>query len=182
MKIFFIAFFLLITTSFLNSQDLYDKNGDGKIDNGFRGNADVNGDGIPEYIKVPIIDIKNPFKNNSTNNLTFTLFWTSPTGAFSNCNDGLIGYFDSDTLLDIAGYTFSPNMFYIWEQSPTKPDSFALVFSEAKVEAGGYGPMTYGDVDGDGKIEIILADYSTMSRIYIFTCTGNNQYVNRNTQ
>jgi len=180
MKIFFITFFLLLTTTFLYSQDLFDKNGDGKIDNGFCGYADVNGDGISEYIKVPIINVKNPVKNNS--NISFSLFWTSPSGAFSNCNDGIIGYFDGDTLLDIAGYTFNSNMFYIWKQSPTKPDSFAVVFSESKVESGGYGPMTYGDIDGDGKIEIILADYSTMSRIYIFSCLGNNQYVNRNTQ
>ena len=183
MKIFFTAFLLFFISTFLRAQVLYDKNNDGKIDNGFSGYADVRGNGIPEYISVPDIKNKIPARDNFRDNITFSLFWSSPQGAFTNCNDGLIGYFDGDTLLDIAGYTFSPgNTFYIWKQSPSKPDSFALVFSEAKVEFGGYGPMTAGDVDGDGKTEIILADYSTMSRVYVFTCLGNGQYVNRNTQ
>jgi len=58
MKIFFITFFLLLTTTFLYSQDLFDKNGDGKIDNGFCGYADVNGDGIPNILKSRLLMLK----------------------------------------------------------------------------------------------------------------------------
>src|SRR5437867_7316487 len=85
----------------------------------------------------------------SSNSFSFTQFWVSPAGAFGNCWDGAVGYFDGDTLLDIAGYTFSPNKFYIWEQTASRPDSFALVYEYTKQESGGFVPIGYGDLDGD---------------------------------
>lgn len=120
--------------------------------------------------------------SDNISTLSFSLFWTSPSGAFSNCNDGWAGYLDNDSLLDIVGYTFNPNVLYIWEQVPTKPDSFALVFSYTKQEFGGFGPIAVGDLDGDGKMDIALSDYSTLSRIYIISNTGNNTYISRETQ
>jgi hypothetical protein len=85
-------------------------------------------------------------------------------------------------LLDIAGYTFSPDKFYVWEQTVSNPDSFALVTEIVKAEGGGFGPITVGDTDGDGKTEIILADFATFTRIYIYENNGNNVYVSQNTQ
>jgi hypothetical protein len=113
---------------------------------------------------------------------SFTQFWTSPPGAFSNCWDGAVGHFDGDTLLDIAGYTFNPNRFYVWEQVASRPDSFTLVFEYIKQEGGGFGPIGVGDLDGDGKVELFAADFATFSRIYIFSNTANNAYVSRETQ
>jgi type IX secretion system substrate protein/VCBS repeat protein len=118
----------------------------------------------------------------SAASFSFTQFWVSPAGAFGNCWDGAVGYFDNDTLLDVAGYTFSPNKFYVWEQTPSRPDSFALVYEYAKQESGGFGPIGYGDLDGDGKIEFFLGDFSTFTRIYIFSNTGNNTYLSREVQ
>ncbi|HRY34225.1 MAG TPA: hypothetical protein P5531_14770 [Bacteroidales bacterium] len=140
--------------------------------------ADLNEDGCPDPV-LPLVVNDAP---ESSNTLLFNQFWVSAPGQFSNCWDGLAGYFDGDTLLDLAGYTFTPNQFYIYEQVAGNPDSFALVFTHVKTEAGGFGPLASGDTDGDDLREIIVADLSTMSRIYIFECTGDNQYVSQNTQ
>jgi len=102
---------------------------------------------------------------------------------FSNVNDVAAGYFDGDTLLDVACYTWTTvGTFYIYEQVPSKPDSFAVVYQYNKVENGAFGPVNFGDSDGDGQIEIITADFSTLCRLYIFECTGNNTYFSRETQ
>ncbi len=140
--------------------------------------SDLNEDGSPDPV-LPMLFTGAP---ESSNTLLFTQFWVSAPGQFSNCWDGLAGYFDGDTLLDLAGYTFSPSQFYIYEQTAGNPDSFALVYTHVKTEAGGFGPLALGDTDGDDLVEIIVADLSTMSRIYIFECTGDNQYVSQNTQ
>ena len=145
-------------------------------------NYDLNGDGIVgNDFLFP--SLKSFFQTpHNVNSLSFSSMWTSPSGAFSNCWDGVVGYFDNDTLLDIAGYTFSPNKFYVWEQTVSNPDSFALVTEIAKNGNGGFGPMTFGDTDGDGKTEIIIADFASITRIYIYENDGDNVYVSQNTQ
>jgi Secretion system C-terminal sorting domain len=175
---------ILLTSSLLFAQD---NNYDGKVYEpvpSLKFNRDLNGDGIPDN-SLPqynaSINTNNP-PSFSVNTLNFSLFWSSQAGAFSNCWDGAAGYFDGDTLLDIAGYTFNPNKFYIWEQVPDNPDSFALVAQFTKAEGGGYGPIVFGDTDGDGKIEIITADFSTFTRIYVYENDGDNTYVDKNTQ
>ncbi len=160
---------ILLFTAAVNTgicQYIPDVNFDGRFDNQIVTTISAN---VTHPVAAP-----NPF--------SFSQYWVSPPGAFGNCWDGAVGYFDNDTLLDIAGYTFSPNMFYIWEQVPTRPDSFALAYQYAKQESGGFGPVGYGDLDGDGKIEIFLGDFSTFTRIYIFSNTGNDTYVSRETQ
>src|SRR5689334_4950503 len=110
---------ILFITGFSYSQDNI-TNSDGRVNN-YSPDAiklDLNGDGVPDNYFIPSQDkIVHLTQTNSPQNLTFSSFWTSPAGAFGNCWDGIAGYFDNDTLLDIAGYTFSPNMFYIWEQT-----------------------------------------------------------------
>jgi hypothetical protein len=176
---------ILLTSSILFAQD---NNFDGKFDEpipSLKFNKDLNGDGIvdwslPKYYSYnTVVDNTQSFNVNAVN---FTLYWFSPSGAFSNCWDGAAGYFDGDTLLDIAGYTFNPNKFYIWEQVPDNPDSFAVVAQLTKAEGGGYGPIVLGDTDSDGKVEIITADFSTLTRIYVYENDGDNTYVDKNTQ
>jgi hypothetical protein len=176
---------LLLVSSLLFGQD---RNSDGKIEPQpyLKLNVDANGDGIRDF-KVPFD--KDIFYNSegsshyfSSDSLNFSLFWSSPSGAFSNCWDGAAGYFDGDTLLDVAGYTFNPNKLYIWEQVSGNPDSFAVVAEFTKAESGGYGPIVFGDTDGDGKIEIITADFSTFTRIYVYENDGDNTYVDKGTQ
>src|SRR5271157_713624 len=112
---------------------------DGSLGHSFNINSqnknDYTGKGIAERVSIPdLIKEKNykfeepPSTSLNPDDYNFSQMWSSPSGAFSNSWDGIAGYFDNDTLLCIAGYTFGPNMFYIWEQSPTQPDSFALVF------------------------------------------------------
>jgi hypothetical protein len=183
MKTFYTFLIILLFCSTVFSQDSLDRNDDGSIElNTSRSLFDYNGDGILDS-KTSQLNFKkvSPFIKTS-NTLNFYQYWVSTAGAFSNCWDGAIGYFDNDTLLDIAGYTFSPSKFYIWEQVASKPDSFALVYEYTKTEAGGFGPMAFGDTDGDGLMEIIVADLSTMTRIYIFENTGDNTYESKNTQ
>lgn len=180
---FFCLIFIFAITSFIFPQDSYDVNNDGFINtNNLSTHFDFNGDGVIENNTPHIHFTYHNSYNTNSKLLSFYQYWVSTAGAFSNCWDGAIGYFDNDTLLDVAGYTFSPNKFYIWEQVASKPDSFALVFEYTKTEAGGFGPIAFGDTDGDGLTEIILADLSTMTRIYIFENTGNNTYESKNTQ
>jgi len=173
---------LLLASIIAFSQD---DNTDGIIDGFNLSIYDIDGDGYIDYLK-PNSDIRSqiPFISNefSVPTLNFVSLWTSPPGAFSNCWDGAVGYFDNDTLLDVAGYTFSPAKFYVWEQMPNNPDSFALVQEIVKAEGGGFGPIVTGDTDGDGKKEIILADFATFTRIYVYENDGNNNYVSQNTQ
>jgi hypothetical protein len=176
--------FLLIASSLLFAQD---SNLDGKLETPYlKLNSDINGDGIRDIDITFKTDIFNNLARNSlsfsTDSLSFSLFWSSPAGAFSNCWDGAAGFFDGDTLLDVAGYTFNPNKLYIWEQVPGNPDSFAVVVEFTKAESGGYGPIVFGDTDGDGKIEIITADFSTLTRVYVYENDGDNTYVDKGTQ
>lgn len=162
-----------------------DYNNDGIIDNSGFKVYDLNGDGMineDDFPNPKILPKNDIGLINDNPAMQFNPLWSSPAGAFGNCWDGCAGYFDNDTLLDLAGYTFSPAMFYVWEQVPTRPDSFTLVCSIPKAEGGGFGPMTFGDTDGDGKIEIILADFSTFTRIYDYENNGDNTYVSQNTQ
>ena len=174
--------YLLLLSQFIISQD---NNYDGIIENNTsQFAADINGDGTSDLStalyfltdKFPI----PPVSNSSL--LNFSQLWQSPSGAFTNCWDGYIGYIDSDTLLDIAGFTFSPAKFYIWEQSPARPDSFYLVQEFIKAEGGSFGPIVVGDTDGDGKKEVIAADVLGIARIYIYENNGDNVYIDQNTQ
>ena len=183
-KIILIVSFIFIA-NIVFAQNNIDQNNDGVMDvttsfNPY--NYNLNGDGIiGNDIIFNTLKSFSPTPYN-INSLSFSSMWTSPSGAFSNCWDGVVGYFDNDTLLDIAGYTFSPNKFYVWEQTVSNPDSFALVTEIAKNGSGGFGPMTFGDTDGDGKTEIIIADFASITRIYIYENNGDNVYVSQNTQ
>jgi hypothetical protein len=174
-----IIILLILTFSVLSNE----KN-DGSFDN-FSPGQDNNGDGrinINDLPKLILQKYKTSHDNNNSMNMSFSQLWASPAGAFTNCWDGCVGYFDNDTLLDIAGFTFSPAKFYIWEQSPTRPDSFYLVQEFVKSEGGSFGAITFGDTDADGKIEIIAADVLGIARIYIYENNGDNVYVDQNTQ
>ena len=171
----FIILFLITLSITFSQNSLHN----GIVDNSGILKLDVNGDGI-------INQLDNiPYKFNSEYNITsdfstsmnFSSFWESGAGAFTNCWDGICGYFDGDTLLDVAGFTFSPAKFYIYEQSPTNPSNFTLVQEFIKAEGGSYGPITAGDTDGDGKIELITADVLGIARTYIYENDGNNNYV-----
>jgi hypothetical protein len=163
-----------------------DDNSDGVYENRLiLCNTDFNGDGIinsGDNILSSNIEYFTKHFSSLQYSLDFTLSWFSPPGAFANCWDGICGYFDSDTLLDIAGYTFSPAKFYIWEQSPLNPDSFYLVQEFIKAEGGSFGPIVSGDTDGDGKTELIAADVLGICRVYIYENNGNNNYQDMNTQ
>jgi len=180
---YFTVFILIIVFINTGYSQIYDINKDGIFDNYdfYSSSYDYEGNGIMGTIHM-FFHKDNPSTSHCFPSLYFSEFWNSTSGMFSNCWDGQIGHFDGDTLIDIAGYTFSPNKFYIYEQSPYKPDSFALVFEYTKTDAGGFGPITFGDTDNDEKIEIILADLSTMTRIFIFENEGNNNYINLGTQ
>ena len=182
MKNFLVLILLLFLYSTLSAQD---KSQDGRVFEQFPSSKlQLPGFCNCDVLKHPSYsfnNIKQPDNNNDVN-LSFSLFWSSPSNAFSNSNDGWAGYLDNDTLLDIVGYTFNPSVLYIREQTPNNPDSFDVVYSYTKQENGSFGPVTVGDIDGDGKPDIVLSDYSTLSRIYVISNTGNNTYVSRETQ
>ncbi len=143
---------------------------------------DENNDGTFDYSQN-FSKANSQWNSYSTMSLSFSQYWSSSSGMFSNVNDVVAGYFDGDTLLDVGCYTWTTvGTFYIYEQVPSKPDSFAVVYQYNKVENGSFGPLTFGDSDGDGLTEIIAADFSTICRLYIFECTGNNTYVSKETQ
>lgn len=143
---------------------------------------DENNDGTFDYSQ-DFTKTNSQSSSYTMKSLSFSEYWSSPSGMFSNVNDLVSGYFDGDTLLDIGCYTWTTvGTFYIYEQVQSNPDSFAVVFQYNKVENGAFGPLTFGDSDGDGLTEIIAADFSTLCRLYIFECTGNNTYVSKETQ
>lgn len=143
---------------------------------------DKNEDGTFDFSQAESIN-REPSSGFLFKSIIFNQYWESPSGMFSNVNDVASGYFDGDTLLDVACYTWTTvGTFYIYEQVQSNPDSFAVVYQYNKVENGAFGPLTFGDSDGDGLTEIIATDFSTLSRIYIFECTGNNLYVSKETQ
>jgi hypothetical protein len=167
-------FLFILFISFSYSQDV---NNSGIIAKNLGDNFDINGDGLINFLDNIETQSRaeNHFSFQST--MGFSSFWESPPGAFTNCWDGIVGHFDGDTLLDVAGFTFTPAKFYIWEQVANNPDSFALVQEFIKAEGGSYGPITAGDTDGDGKIELISADVLGIARVYIYENDGNNNYV-----
>src|SRR4030095_564605 len=166
---------ILVFSASLLAQD-YDN---GVIKNTELNKFDLNGDGLINSLDNSSYPFNIPvnISPSSSSSMGFTELWESPPGAFTNCWDGVCGYFDGDTLLDVAGFTFSPAKFYIYEQSPTSPGTFTLVQEFIKAEGGSYGPITFGDTDGDGKIEIISADVLGIARVYIYENDGNNNYV-----
>ncbi len=174
---YFLLIFLVVSYSF--SQDL---NNSGSINTKLKG-FDINSDGIINHLDYPDfkLNITSPAASDNSPVLQFTSMWQSPAGSFTNCWDGLIGYFDSDTLLDIAGFTFSPAKFYIYEQSSSNPNNFTQVAEFIKAEGGSYGPITLGDTDGDGKLELITADVLGIARVYIYECDGDNTYTSQPT-
>jgi hypothetical protein len=188
-RIFFIIFLLIQFTASLSEpksqpqNENHDKNLNGKLDTYVTGNIDYDGSG--ELYRLPYKMLKR-FNNNTLQdvpyNFDFSQFWVSPSGAFTNVNDAACGYFDGDTLLSVVCYTFNPNKFYIWKQTASRPDSFALIYTYTKAENGGFGPIAVGDVDGDGKTDIVSADYSTLTRIYVFSNTGPDTWISRETQ
>lgn len=173
----------LLLFLFLVSQCItQDFNNSGVINTKLK-NFDLNGDGVINYLDSPEfkLNISNPGTSDNSPILQFNSMWQSPAGSFTNCWDGLIGYFDNDTLIDIAGFTFSPAKFYIYEQSQSNPNNFTQVAEFIKAEGGSYGPITLGDTDGDGKLEIITADVLGIARVYIYECDGDNTYTSQPT-
>lgn len=170
---------VLFITAFAYSQD---HNSSGIISHSLS-QFDLNGDGTINRLdnSAYSFNISIQTQAEHSSNLFFTQMWQSPAGSFTNCWDGLIGYFDADTLLDIAGFTFSPAKFYIYEQSAANPTSFTQVAEFIKAEGGSFGPITIGDTDGDGKKELITADVLGIARVYIYENDGDNIYTSQPT-
>ncbi len=172
--------FLILVTSIIQSQD---NNNCGTITTSLPAAYDLNGDGAINHLDNSAYHFNIPSNMVADNSslMQFSSYWESPAGAFTNCWDGIVGYFDGDTLLDVAGFTFSPAKFYIYEQSPTTPNSFTLVQEFIKAEGGSFGPITAADTDGDGKIELISPDVLGIARVYIYECDANNTYIAQTT-
>ena len=173
--------FILIIFSLISVLYAQDHNNSGIINSKLE-QFDLNGDGIIDNKDNPDIKINIPLnKTDMPPILQFSQMWQSQAGSFTNCWDGLIGYFDNDTLLDVAGFTFSPAKFYIYEQSSSNPNTFSQVAEFIKAEGGSYGPITLGDTDEDGKKEIISADVLGIARIYLYENDGDNIYISQPT-
>jgi hypothetical protein len=187
-KLFFILYLFIpliffSQTKYNSTKNNLDKNSDGWLDSYTNNRIDYDGSDVLKTPPADVLKNKNlGLQHDTPYNFDFSQFWVSPSGAFTNVNDAAAGYFEGDTLLCIACYTFNPNKFYIWKQVQTKPDSFALIYTYTKAEFGGFGPIAVGDIDGDGKIDIAAADYSTLSRIYVFSNTGIGTWTSRETQ
>lgn len=141
---------------------------------------DDNGDGIFDHVQSfsEFSNFNSPFNSG----LTFQSFWTSGASTFTYCSDGVAGYFDGDSLLDVAAYGGGEKTLRIAEQFPGIPDSFVVKYEFTKTENGNFVSLVAGDTDGDGKIEIIIGDLSTLGRLYMFENDGNDTWVNLNTQ
>ncbi len=108
--------------------------------------------------------------------LLFTKAWDSGT-ILNNQWDACCGYFDDDSLLDILGHHWNPNMLHVFESDGT--GGYNHVWQQAEsLPPGSYVSVTAGDPDDDGDIEILGGECSSLGKVVLFENIGNDTWGN----
>ncbi|WP_276483153.1 FG-GAP-like repeat-containing protein [Paraflavitalea pollutisoli] len=130
--------------------------------------ADVNGDGLPELLVLSYMyDCVNIFKNNSTPG-TINLQWPPVTlAATDGCRDFAIGDLDNDGKPDIVITNQNAHTISIFRNTSTGGNISFSTKIDLATTAGPEG-VAIGDLDGDGKREIVVAGNSAMGGISLF--------------
>jgi hypothetical protein len=137
----------------------FDADGDGVCDS--QGTvADVNNDGS--------FDRPGNFTSQTrlSDSLTLTQVWTSGS-VLNNQWDACCGYFDNDSLLDILGHHWNPNVLHVFESDGAGGYDHVWEQTES-LPPGSYRTVTAGDPDDDGKIELLGGEVSTLGKVIIF--------------
>lgn len=130
--------------------------------------ADINGDGLPELLVLSYMyDCVNIFRNNSTPG-TINLHWSPVTlAATDGCRDLAIGDLDNDGKPDIVVTNQSTHTISIFRNTSTGGNISFSTKIDLSTTAGPEG-VAIGDLDGDGKREIVVAGNSATGGISIF--------------
>jgi hypothetical protein len=150
------------------------------------GSYDADGDGVADAHDVVATDADNdgtfdrpspagsrPFFSDT---LTLTQVWTSGS-VLNNQWDACCGYFDDDSLLDILGHHWNPNMLHVFESDGAGRYNHVWEQTESLPPAS-YVSVTAGDPDDDGHIELLGGECSTLGKVVILNNTGNDSWGN----
>ena len=106
--------------------------------------------------------------------VTLTRVWTSGS-ILNNQWDAYCGYFDDDSLLDILGHHWNPNMLHVFESDGAGGYNHVWEQTES-LPPGSYCTVTAGDPDDDGELELLGGEVSTLGKVVIFENTGDNSW------
>ncbi len=147
---------------------------------------DTDGDGVVDWNATVLTDqdCDGSFDRTSEHgsvtelgdSLYFTKVWDSGT-ILNNQWDACCGYFDRDSLLDILGQHWSPNMLHVFESDGAGGYDHIWQQTES-LPPGSYVTVCSGDPDDDGEIEILGGECSGLGKVVLFENTGNDSWGN----
>jgi hypothetical protein len=146
---------------------------------------DADGDGRPDYRpSVAPRDSDNdacfdggPAGSSApalSDSLSFAQAWTSGA-TLNNQWDACCGYFDDDSLLDILGHHWSPNVLHVFESDGAGGYDHTWQQSES-LPPGSYCTVTAGDPDDDGETELLGGEVSTLGKVVIFENVADDSW------
>lgn len=144
--------------------------------------ADIDGDGKPELVVSNGSDVVpntiSVFQNNSTNGS----FLFAPRKDFTTDNRpwGLaLGDFDKDGKLDVATANIDANSVSVLKNTSSAGNVTMANTLNLPANSGAAG-IAIRDVDGDGMVDVVIAnDTRTLSIIRNTTVTGNISFANK---
>ncbi|MDF2187825.1 FG-GAP-like repeat-containing protein [Paraflavitalea sp. CAU 1676] len=129
--------------------------------------ADLNGDGLPELVVLSYLNAVNVFKNKSFPGFV-SLQWPQWTlAAGSGTRDFAVGDLDNDGKPDVVVTNQDANTISIFRNTSTAGDLSFTTRTDLATVAAPEG-VAIGDIDGDGKAEIVVAGYSAAGGIGLF--------------
>jgi hypothetical protein len=109
-----------------------------------------------------------------SDSLSFTQVWTSGA-VLNNQWDACCGYFDGDSLLDILGHHWNPNVLHVFESDGV--GGYEHVWEQTEsLPPGSYCTVTAGDPDDDGQTEILGGEVSTLGKVVLFENVADDSW------
>ncbi len=113
-------------------------------------------------------------QDRPSDSLTLTQVWTSGQ-VLNNQWDACCGYFDDDSLLDILGHHWNPNVLHVFESDGA--GGYSHVWEQTdSLPPGSYCTVTAGDPDDDGKLELLGGEVSTLGKVVIFENVADDSW------
>jgi hypothetical protein len=150
---------------------------------------DTDGDGIIDRQGLVLADADNDgsFDDGSfarpgvpgagilfSDSLQFAQTWTSGT-ILNNQWDAYCGYLDDDSLLDLLGHHWNPNVLHVFESDGAGGYNHRWQQTES-LPPGSYCTVTSGDPDDDGEVEILGGEVSTLGKVVVFENVADDSW------